>query len=431
MLRGKGRAVLWNAALGALAGFALVPVSAAATAARVTADIATAAKGTSSPVTIPSPTSRCSTAAVLLPAGTAVPGSDLQAVDFLSTTVGVGLTASRIACTASSAGESGNRAFPIRLAVSSDAGRSWTIEGTVAPPGAQTGVGLGPPGTRPSPAGGFAPPGMLAFVSPKLGWVEIDGQLSLTTDGGDAWQSVRLGAEPVAALHDAGGSVLAVTWGSWQLWRADTASHRWKLVSAIPVAAKTMFSTVVLGPAAEDAVVATTRYGDAPSQIAETSDAGRNWSVVPDPCHGPYWLTATALAESPDGTMAIVCLGGAAAGSADHGFYVSNARGRTWSVRAEVTNLASPGHSGLPLQDTNEVLAAPTSGRFFLETANTFSESTDGGQHWSAVVGVGSVLAAGVGGFVALDFVDPDHGWALFPGEGVIATVDGLHWKPL
>jgi len=100
-------------------------------------------------------------------------------------------------------------------------------------------------------------------------------------------------------------------------------------------------------------------------------------------------------------------------------------------VRAEVTNLASPGHSGLPLQDTNEVLAAPTSGRFFLETANTFSESTDGGQHWSAVVGVGSVLAAGVGGFVALDFVDPDHGWALFPGEGVIATVDGLHWKPL
>lgn len=113
--------------------------------------------------------------------------------------------------------------------------------------------------------------------------------------------------------------MLAVTWGSWQLWRADTPSHRWELVSAIPVAAKTMLSTVVLGPAARDAVVATTRYGDTPSQIAETSDAGRNWSVVPDPCQKPYWHAVTALAESPDGTMAIVRLGGAAAGSADHG----------------------------------------------------------------------------------------------------------------
>jgi len=354
--------------------------------------------------------------------GSAVPGGDLQTVDFMSATVGVGLTASAMACT-SPKGQTRTVPWPVRLALSTDAGHTWAIEGALGPPGSRPGTWPAPPGQSPMPTNGFASPAVLAFTSPRVGWAEVDGVLSRTADGGLSWQRANLGA-PVAALADAGGSILAVTWGTWQLWRADSVSAAWQLVSAIPVAAKTTAAYIALGPGPEEALVGTSRYGDAPLVLAETDNAGKRWARVADPCAVHAWLAATALAESPGGTMAVLCLGGAAAGSADHGFYVSGDRGLSWSERAAVTDLANIGHSGLPLQDTAEVLAAPTAERFYIETENEFSVSVDGGRHWRPVSGVGHG-----NGLFGIDFVGPGDGWA-FAGGSLLATPDGLDWAP-
>jgi hypothetical protein len=133
------------------------------------------------------------------------------------------------------------------------------------------------------------------------------------------------------------------------------------------------------------------------------------------------------LAETPAGAMAVLCLGGAAPGSADHCLYVSGNRGRTWSLRAADTNLVGPNPSGIPLQDSATALAAPTESRFYLGTENTFFISADGGRHWRRV------LKGYYGyGVASMDFVGARDGWALLSdgplGDGLIATTDGFQW---
>lgn len=112
--------------------------------------------------------------------------------------------------------------------------------------------------------------------------------------------------------------------------------------------------------------------------------------------------------------------------------YVSNDRGRTWSLRAQDTNLASPDRSGLPLQDGAVALAAPSTNRFYIGTENTFFMSVDGGRHWRRVLIGNSGYGYGVD---AIDFVDALHGWASLDdgslGSALIATDDGLHWGPV
>jgi photosystem II stability/assembly factor-like uncharacterized protein len=133
------------------------------------------------------------------------------------------------------------------------------------------------------------------------------------------------------------------------------------------------------------------------------------------------------LAQSPSGTMAALCVGGAAAGSATHGFYVSADRGRTWSLRSADTNLGGADSSGIPLQDSGMALAAPTASRYYIGTANTFFESVDGGRHWQRA------LRGNYGyGVSEIDFVGREHGWAWLGdgplGNGLIATSEGLNW---
>jgi hypothetical protein len=266
----------------------------------------------------------------------------------------------------------------------------------------------------------------LAFSSDGTGWAEVGGQLSFTSNGGGSWQLAHLGA-PVASVAQAGSEALAVTWGKWQLWRSTAASGRWRLVSVIPVAPKTTEADISIGPAPSEAVVATSHYGDTPPLVAETTDGGRSWQIARDPCRPPHWWNVNALGESPEGTMAALCLGGAAAGSATHGFYVSDDRGQTWSLRAADTNLAGPDSSGIPLQDSGMALAAPTTSRFYIGTENTFFMSVDGGRHWQRVLNDNYGY-----GVDAIDFGDSRHGWASLGdgplGRGLIATNDGLHW---
>lgn len=375
------------------------------------------------------PPETCSEVQVQLEPGATVASSQLAAFDFLTPTTGVGLSAGAVYCLASPRGsQPKSRTLPVRLVVTTDAGRHWKVEGASAPPGARPGAWLAPP-AQPLQLGNEPDlTAELAFSSDRTGWAEVGGELSFTDDGGRSWEPAYLGA-PVASVTQAGDEALAVTWGKWQLWRSTGSSGQWRLVSAVPTEAKTTEADIALGPAPSDALVATSHYGDKPPLIAETSDGGRSWQVARDPCRPPHWWNVAALGRSPEGTMAALCLGGAAAGSATHGFYVSDDSGRTWLLRAADTNLAGPDPSDIPLQDSEIALAAPTASRFYIGTENTFFVSLDGGRHWQRVLK--GNYGYGVG---AIDFVGSRHGWASLGdgslGSGLIATSDGLHWGP-
>ena len=92
-----------------------------------------------------------------------------------------------------------------------------------------------------------------------------------------------------------------------------------------------------LGPEPNDAVVASSKYGDEPAQLAVTTNGGTSWSSVGDPCSHD-WVGLTALTQSADAKIALLCFGGAAAGSGTRGFYVSTNRGRSWVLRAADDN---------------------------------------------------------------------------------------------
>jgi hypothetical protein len=372
------------------------------------------------------PPGQCSELPVQLAPGATIAGSQLADFDFLTPSVGVGLSAGAVYCLAGpGVSQPTSRALPVRLVLTTDAGRHWKVEGASAPPGSRPGAWFAPPEQPLSLGNGPDLTVELAFSSERAGWTEVGGELSYTDNGGRSWEPAHLGA-PVASVAQTGSVALAVTWGKWQLWRS-AASGRFRLVSSIPVAPKTTEADISLGPAPSDAFVATSHYGDAPPLIAGTSDGGRSWQVARDPCRPPHWWNVNALGEPPGGTMAVFCLGPAAGGSATHGFYVSSDRGRTWALRAADTNLVSPGRSGLPLQDSAVALAAPTTSHFYIGTENTFFMSLDGGRHWQR-----SLVGNYGYGVDAIDFVDARHGWA-FLGDGsfgsaLVTTDDGLHW---
>jgi hypothetical protein len=383
--------------------------------------------GTGPRLALVHPPGPCARVPVRLPTGTAVEGGGLAGFDFLSPSVGVGLTAAQLYCEdATAAPEPTGRALPVRLVETTDAGRHWEVEGAGSLPGPRPGAWPVPP-APPLQIGTGAPmPVALAFSSRRAGWAEVGGELSFTNDGGGSWKVTRLGG-PVVSLAGAGREALAVTSGNWELWRLASVAGRWRAVSKIPVARRPTEAFLTLGPAPSDAVVATSHYGGAPPLIAETSNGGQTWQTARDPCGPPHWLTASALTESATGTMAALCVGGAAAGSATHGFYVSHDRGRRWLLRAADTDLARPNPSGLPRQDTFVVMAAPAPGRFYIGTENTFFVSADGGRRWKRVL-------EGYNGYgvSVMDFLSPRYGWALLGdgplGSGLVATSDGLHW---
>jgi len=372
---------------------------------------------------VPTPNLPCGKPISLSP-GVVVPPADLVAVTFVAPDDGFGVTVSQLACRTKEGKSEATQAFPVRVVTSADGGHTWKVIGKTAPPGVVP-----------------AQPGkvVVAFASPQRGWISANGHLDETVDGGRRWTASHLGRALVVTVARVGNVVFAVTSDPWRLWRLDLPSGTWTrgvvIPSAgVPVYVTTLFALTALGPEPNEAVVATANYGDIPPEIAVTRNGGASWRVSADPCTHPTWVGVAALAEAADGTMAVLCAGGSAAGSGTRGFYVSTDSGATWGLRAADTDLSGPNRSGIPLGDSGDVLAALSAGRFFLAVADGFAASDDGGRHWSGVA-VGGVsgregfdlgAAGGEGSFAVLT---PSETWLLAPGVGLFRTTDGRAWR--
>ena len=83
--------------------------------------------------------------------------------------------------------------------------------------------------------------------------------------------------------------------------------------------------------------------------LASTADGGAHWSVRPAPA-GPGHMceqdpAGSFAAAGPDDWW-LLCNGGAAAGSSAKALMRSADAGRTWTVAAAITSLASPPRAG-------------------------------------------------------------------------------------
>jgi photosystem II stability/assembly factor-like uncharacterized protein len=348
----------------------------------------------------------------------------MGAVQFLSVTSGVGITAESFPCFRPIRGgaEVGFQRQSVQLAVTSDGGRSWHATGATVPVG---------------PVRDGVVAEQIAAFSPADVWAVVGrGRLVATHDGGSEWQ-VQAVPSPVAEVAVADGFVWAVScarvtsrtspFGCMpQLWRTRSASGSWTRV-ALPRATAQDPSTVRFAATSDDVMLALSEASARPSgELLSSHDAGLHWTKRRAPTwdHNKCDNGAGLTAQAPH-TFWLLCLGGAAAGSSTKGLMRSTNGGGTWRTVSAVTSLTQrPRGGSIPLEEPS-ALAAGSQTRVWLSLTNGLAESNDGGQRW---MGVPRAFDPG-GWSTVIDVFDADHAWVLASGAGLWRTTDGLHWR--
>lgn len=354
-----------------------------------------------------------------------VPAWRMGAVRFFSPTDGIGLTASTLICSqrSTTGSQVSFQPQPVRLALTSDGGRSWRLIGTAAPVRSKAPVTSGE---------------QLVAASDQRVWViGGNGRLLATTDGGRSWRRVMIPG-PAVALTRAGDRVwslacVKVESRAWPsacrpaLWRASIDTGAWIQVMLPPLTAQD--PDVNLAFASGQNIIldllTTGRHGR--GEMAISTNGGSSWRTRPDPiwdrrpCPGVGDLTA-----APPSTFWLLCLGGAAAGSSTKALLESTNAGGTWSTVSAITSLVREPPSGsLPLAEPS-ALAAGSTQRVWLATTNGLAESDDGGRTWSDVPSAYEPA----GWPRTISVLNARHAWLLAAGAGLWSTTDGEHWKP-
>jgi hypothetical protein len=363
---------------------------------------------------------RCAAAARLSP-GVVLPGWHMGAVQFLSTASGVGITAPYFPCyhRSKSGAQVGSQTQPVRLAVTSDGGRSWQVTGATLPVGRM--------------AGGVSPEQMTATSSGDLWALVGKGRLVATHDAGSSWQ-VQAIPDPVEAItmqkrvvwavscaRAAGGGCRA------ELWRSSSANGAWSRI-ALPRLIVQNLGMPHLAVTADNRTIALYEPSDQTyGELLISRDGGLHWTQRRTPTweHNSCDIGAALIASGPR-TLWLLCLGDAAAGISTKGLLRSTDAGRTWStVSAVTTLLGSPTRGSLPREEPS-ALAGGSRTRLWLSLTNGLAESNDGGQYWTY-----RWVVNPYGWSTTLNVLDANHAWLLAAGAGLWHTTDGVHWHAI
>jgi photosystem II stability/assembly factor-like uncharacterized protein len=369
---------------------------------------------------------RCEEAARLTPRASFA-GWHVGAVHFFSATSGVGITAGRFPCFRRVRAGEQEVGFPrqaVRLASTSDGGRTWFIVGMAIP------VAVGPGGAIAEQIAATSPADVWAAVGPH--------RLVATNDGGSHWQ-VQAIPTPVVQLAASGGFVWALTCPQAarrtapagcrpQLWRTNSAATPWTRVTLPPATALDQ-SLVQFAAAGSDLIIELLEASKRPTgQLLVSHDAGKRWTEQRAPtwdhqqCDNPAGLTAAR-----PHTFWLLCLGGAAAGSSTKGLLRSTNAGHTWTTVSAVTSLTQLPRRGSITRGEPSALAAGSQTRLWLSFTNGLTESNDAGRRWTDV----PQAFNSEGWETTIDALSARHAWVLAPGAGLWRTTDGLHWHPL
>ena len=376
--------------------------------------------GSARPAAVTAPTSsapaRCGNPASL-PAGAAVQAWRLGAIRFVSPDKGLALTASRIECDVPVGGGGTDvyfQAQPVRLAATSDAGRHWVTSGAELPAAPQS-----------------TAPEQVAAVDGARTWVVTDtGTLLVTGNAGASWSAQSL-PTPVVAAASAGGWLWALSCPPVTSNSCRPDVERMKLPAGTWTAAHPGLPVSELEPqldvlsaAASVVVVPGTRLA-----LASTADGGTRWAVRAAPpgpqnmCRGDGGSALFTAADPRDWWL--LCTGGAAAGSSTKALMRSVDAGRTWTIAASVPSLSVPVRPGSLARQDAAAIAAGSPEVLWLATANTVTESTDGGMTWS------QSLFNPQGTFGQFSVQSSTNAWLLAPDAGLWHTTDGTTWRPV
>lgn len=328
------------------------------------------------------------------------------------------------------------------LARSEDGGRTWHL------------VGQFPFST------GYAE---VEFISVSTGYAFGPAGLAVTRDGGAHWTEgqalggrlqrvIPIGSNVWATFEVCHGPPEPATICDVRLAESTDSGLNWTTAPGLAPLEQSFDGGDVLARVSSDAAYLVS-YGVTGGALAYTSDGGRSWTGLADPCSA--WPVVDLAAPAP-GMLWMVCgegqgqggaagagsLAGASGGAGASGAATGSAKaafqstdgGRTWKAEA-YTGFGPP--SG-PLADR-----APF-GRLSYEGRLSQLATIDPYRAWIGVAGLGVLvtsdhgrvwsLASGMsrpGGSagIGVTFDDARHGWAIEFRSGVWQTTDGVHWR--
>jgi photosystem II stability/assembly factor-like uncharacterized protein len=154
--------------------------------------------------------------------------------------------------------------------------------------------------------------------------------------------------------------------------------------------------------------------GTRPTLLA-TTDGGRTWDRRVAPCRGAFAREAAATG----GTLWVLCGDEGGGGHEPHRTAQSTDGGRTWTERA---SRDGQGYVGELVAFTPRLAWRSDDG-----IASGIKVTRDGGLTWTAQVTPED--NDGSGGAYAFQMLDESHGVALYPGDRILRTTDGLTWQ--
>jgi photosystem II stability/assembly factor-like uncharacterized protein len=343
--------------------------------------------------------------------------TQIESVDMLSSTVGFAIAANSTP---------GVRNW-LYLARTSDAGSHWAVVGSLPYPSFTQGWPFSSP--------------TLDFVSNAVGYVSSPqgGSIFVTVNGGSKWSKVTTpGIWPTFAVSSP--TVLAVSdickgalpaYGPLQcpsvlsLYRigqtkpASTFSipavgvGKWR--AAVALAAFWPTTAVVLEGGTEGTL----------SSLQETTNAGRTWHSLSDPCEH---LTIQQLLTPSTNHWLLSCFLGGGMMQGANKLWSSNDGGRSWTLEAYsgeqqyyVGNIADTWNT-LAVSGNGQILFSAIGG-----AAGGIETSTDGGHHWT----LAPIHANSGGALEYLSIFGPTGAIMGVQSGGVWRTLDGTHWAPL
>jgi photosystem II stability/assembly factor-like uncharacterized protein len=255
------------------------------------------------------------------------------------------------------------------------------------------------------------------FGNLRNGWLFAPSLWS-THDGGNHWKKLSLPGE-VFTLEEAKGTTWAVVRScpgdgacTFSLWTAPQDSDAFTRRTTLPYSGD---GTVGLVRFSASYGWLTSR-GSGTAKLWRTTNAGRTWTSVPDPCatafdYGPaQWVSRVDAAN-----VWILCGGDAGAGHQRKAAFHSTDGGRHWGSRND------PSDTG----NVVDFFALSPSTALLATTHSGLLRTTNGGISWHAVAPDCCDF-----GFGKIESIDMQHVWAIGPGANAIffSADRGAHW---
>lgn len=258
----------------------------------------------------------------------------------------------------------------------------------------------------------------IRFATAQDGWA-FGPRLFTTHDGGQTWTDENRPGQ-IVALEPRGATAWAIEQScpesgpcAFTLLVSNDRGQTWQGAPVQPPIAGQL-----IRPTESDAWILSQ------DSLVATHDGGKSWEKLPEPACGAGDLDS--LAALPSGQLWLLRLSLPGAGSQLKSLCMSPDGGAHWSLVAEGDPTDPNNLGNLPVSGYANGLAVSTAQRAWLPmNRGLFYTTSDGGQSWQAVPGIGDPTSVRLGPVL---FLDPLHGWVGWAQDIYRTTDGGITW---